>query len=192
MTRLCTLAAFAVLAIVPPPVARAGENQSSAAFHRFTFPGLKSPELALSAHAGRALLVVNTASRCGFTGQYAGLQSLHERFESRGLTVVGVPSNDFGNQEPGSANDIAGFCETVFGVSFPMAGKTVVRGPSRHPFYAAAALALGEAQAPRWNFHKYVVARDGRLIGAFPSHVAPEDPRLIAAIEQALRATPGT
>lgn len=190
MFRLCTLAALAIVAMVPP--AAATDNQSAATFHRFTFTGLKAPELPLQSFAGRALLIVNTASRCGFTGQYAGLQKLHERFEARGLTVIGVPSNDFGNQEPGTTNEIAGFCQSVFGVSFPMAGKTVVRGPDRHPFYAAAALALGEAQAPRWNFHKYVVARDGRLIAAFPSHVAPEDPRILAAIEQALRATPGT
>lgn len=195
MKGLCTLAALAVLAVIPPASATSGatsDNKSVASFHRFTFAGLKTPELPLAQFAGRAMLVVNTASRCGFTGQYAGLQALHERYEARGLTVIGVPSNDFGNQEPGTAADIAGFCESVFGVTFPMAGKTVVRGATRHPFYAAAAQALGEAQAPRWNFHKYVVARDGRLIAAFPSHVAPDDPRMIAAIERALSVPPGT
>ncbi len=151
--------------------------------YRFSFPGLEGGEIALSAYRGRPVLVVNTASRCGFTPQYAGLQEVWTRYRERGLVVVGVPSNDFG-QELAGAKDIAGFCSREFGVTFPMTAAQSVRGAGSHPFYRWAGV---EARgAPRWNFHKYLVGPDGRIAGSFPSEVRPTDPRMIAAIERTL------
>lgn len=115
-----------------------------------------------------------------------GLQALWEGYRARGLVVIGVPSNDFGGQEPGTNAAIMGFCGAAFGVSFPLAAKTVVRGPAAHPFYRWAAEVLGPANVPRWNFHKYLVDAEGRLAAAFASSVDPEDARIRAAIEGAL------
>lgn len=137
--------------------------------------------------ADKVVLVVNTASLCGFTPQYEGLQGLWTRYRDRGLIVLGVPSNDFGAQEPGSDSKIKDFCEVNFGIDFPMTTKQTVRGPDAHPLYRWAEAAGGPSAVPGWNFHKLLVARDGRLIGAFPSRVEPNDPALIAAIEAALR-----
>lgn len=131
------------------------------------------------------LLIVNTASRCGFTPQFAGLQVLHDRFADRGLTVIGVPSNDF-RQELSDAGAIESFCRVNYGVTFPMARKQHVRGETAHPLYKRLARAAGEA--PSWNFHKYLIGRDGNLVGSFASAVTPESPALVAAIERALEA----
>jgi glutathione peroxidase len=122
------------------------------------------------------LLLVNTASQCGFTPQYAGLQKLHETYGTRGLVVLGVPSNDFGAQEPGGETEIAKFCETGFGVTFPMTAKQKVIGGTAHPLYRWIATELGEGAAPRWNFHKYLFGRHGQLIDAYPSKVARRRP----------------
>lgn len=135
---------------------------------------------------GRALLIVNTASRCGFTGQYAGLQTLHETYRARGFAVIGVPSNDFGGQEPGSEAEIAAFCRGQFQVGFPMAAKTRVVGSDAHPFYRWAAAELGRLARPRWNFHKYLVAPDGRLAGWFSTVTRPTAPRVRRAIERVI------
>jgi len=129
--------------------------------------------------------VVNTASRCGYTPQYEGLESLYDHYRERGLVVVGFPSNDFGGQEPGSEQQVAEFCQLTYGVNFPMFEKTVVRpGSDTHPFYRALAAASGES--PQWNFHKYLLDRDGELVASFPSEVRPEDPRLLQRIESLL------
>ncbi|MDX2102327.1 MAG: glutathione peroxidase [Alphaproteobacteria bacterium] len=152
----------------------------------FAFDALEGGPLPLAQFQGRALLVVNTASFCGYTSQYRALQALWERLEPRGLTVLGVPSNDFGAQEPGSNADIAAFCETTFGIDFPMTGKVSVRGANAHPFYRWAERELGPAAAPRWNFHKYLIDRTGRLAAWFPTQVAPDDARVLAAIERVL------
>ncbi|MEK8086338.1 glutathione peroxidase [Aquabacterium sp. A3] len=140
----------------------------------------------LCQYQGRVLLVVNTASRCGFTDQYEGLEALHQRYQGRGLVVLGFPSNDFGRQEPGSNQDIADFCDNQFGVKFPMFTKTTVKGEQAHPFYRG--LAAASDSTPRWNFHKYLVARDGRTVTAYGSRVQPDDDDLVAAIERALAA----
>lgn len=132
---------------------------------------------------GRLALVVNTASFCGFTPQYEGLQALHERYRDRGLMVVGFPSNDFA-QEPGAEAQIRDFCELTYGVQFPMFEKVSVRGDDAHPLYRALAGQAGHF--PRWNFHKYLVDRDGRVVGSYPSRIAPDDPALIAEIESRL------
>ncbi|NBD19285.1 glutathione peroxidase [Aquabacterium fontiphilum] len=137
----------------------------------------------LCQYAGQVILVVNTASRCGYTGQYAGLEALFTRHRARGFVVLGFPSNDFA-QEPGSAREIADFCANTFGVRFPMFSKTVVRGPQASPLYADLARLSGAP--PRWNFHKYLIARDGRTVKAYASQVAPQDATLLRDIEQAL------
>jgi glutathione peroxidase len=140
----------------------------------------------LSAYAGKVLLVVNTASECGFTPQYAGLEALHERLAARGFSVLGFPSNDFGAQEPGSEAEIQTFCSTRYAVTFPLFAKVVTRGPSQSPVYQFLTARDG---APKWNFHKYLVGKDGQVIRAFDSKVKPDDPALAAAIEAALAAS---
>ncbi|GAB4477931.1 MAG: glutathione peroxidase [Burkholderiaceae bacterium] len=141
----------------------------------------------LCQYAGRVLLVVNTASFCGYTSQYEGLEALHARYSPRGLVVLGFPSNDF-NQEPADNKSIADFCFNTYGVKFPMFAKTSVAGQTAHPFFAALARASG--QAPRWNFHKYLVDRDGKVVASFPSAVAPLDRRIRERIEQLLARGP--
>ena len=137
----------------------------------------------LCQYAGQVVLIVNTASFCGFTSQYRALERLHERYRARGFVVLGFPSNDF-SQEPGSNAEIAQLCEGTFGVKFPMFAKSSVTGPDANPVFAR--LGRTAAGAPRWNFHKYLLGRDGQLIGGYPSAVSPDDARLVAAVEQAL------
>ncbi len=140
---------------------------------------------------GRAVLVVNVASRCGLTPQYTGLEQLQERYGERGFTVLGVPCNQFGEQEPGSAEEIETFCSTTYGVSFPMTEKLDVNGPERHPLYAtlsATADAAGEAGDIQWNFEKFLVSPDGTILQRFRPMVDPEAPEVIEAIEASLPA----
>jgi glutathione peroxidase len=156
--------------------------------HSFTFAALDGGTLPLGAWRGTPVLVVNTASYCGYTPQYAGLEALWRRYRARGLVVLGVPSNDFGRQEPGTTAEIAAFCQTHYGVDFPLAQKTRVIGADAHPFYRWIAATLGEAGTPRWNFHKYLIGPQGELAGAWPAQVSPDDPRIIAEIEPLLAA----
>lgn len=142
--------------------------------------------LPLARYRGQVMLVVNTASFCGYTPQYEALQKLHETYKARGFTVLGVPSGDFKGQEYDSNKQIAQFCESKFGIRFPMTEKASVVGPQAAPFYRWAAAELGPDNAPKWNFHKYLVGRDGRLIAAFPSKVRPDDPQVTTAVERAL------
>ena len=137
----------------------------------------------LADYKGKVLLVVNTASECGSTPQYAGLEGLWRHYRERGLVVLGFPSNDFGAQEPGGEAAIKEFCSTKFHVSFPMYAKVKVKGDGQSPVYRYLAADYGE---PKWNFHKYLVSRDGKVIKAFPTSTAPEDPALRAAVEAAL------
>lgn len=142
---------------------------------------------ALCQYAGQVLLVVNTASFCGFTPQYEGLEALYSRYRARGLVVLGFPSNDFGAQEPGNHQAIAAFCENTFGVKFPMFTKTRVRpgaGGPVDPLFAE--LQQRSGQAPSWNFHKYLVSRDGRQVRSFSSNTDPLDPRLVNEVEKFL------
>ena len=183
IAKFVSLALLAVL----PTVVRAGPEQAGSAFD-FTFDGIDGKPLALGAFKGKALLVVNTASFCGYTKQYEGLQALWRTYEVKGLVVVGVPSNDFGGQEPKSEGEIANFCKGAFGVTFPLTSKSVVSGEAAHPFYAWARDAMGGKSTPGWNFHKYLVARDGRLAAAFPSQVPPDHADLVGAIERELAA----
>jgi glutathione peroxidase len=154
----------------------------------FSFPALAGGEIRLADYAGRPLLVVNTASLCGFTPQYAGLQELWTEFRDRGLMILGVPSNDFGGQEPGGATEIAETAQHQYGVTFPIAAKAVVKGANAHPFYRWAA-DIRPKDVPRWNFHKYLIGRDGYIAEVFPETVEPSDTRVKTAIARALADT---
>lgn len=149
-----------------------------------TFPRLQddTPQN-LCQYAGKVVVIVNTASYCGFTQQYEGLEKIYARYKDRGLVVLGFPSNDFGNQEPGSNQQIAEFCNNTFGVKFPMVAKTVVKGPKANPLFKELAK---QSESPGWNFHKYIVNREGKLVRSFSSQVAPTDRQFIAEIERAL------
>jgi glutathione peroxidase len=140
----------------------------------------------LCQYAGKVLLVVNTASFCGFTPQYEGLEALHAKYAAQGLVVLGFPTNDFGQQEPGDAKQIADFCFNTYGVKFPMFSKTTLKGASSNPFIAQ--LAKDTGQAPGWNFHKYLVDRQGKAVASYNSKVTPGDAALVASIERALAA----
>ncbi|HEY4264820.1 MAG TPA: glutathione peroxidase [Micropepsaceae bacterium] len=154
----------------------------------FEFTAIDGTPLKLSQFAGHPVLIVNTASQCGLTPQYKDLEALWRKYRDRGLVVLGVPSNDFGAQEPGTEAEIAEFCSTRYNVSFPMTAKNPVIGASAHPFYKWAVTQAGEAAAPRWNFHKYLIGPKGELAGTFGSKVAPGDAALTDAIETALNA----
>lgn len=158
----------------------------SATAYQFSFDGLMTERVPMTAFRGEVVLVVNTASRCGFTPQYEGLQQIFSEYHGRGFEIVGVPSNDFAGQEPGTAQEIAEFCRLNYGVTFPMAGKVDVIGENAHPFYKWAHEQLGQAAVPAWNFHKILIGRDGRLIAAWPSAVTPTSEELRHAIETAL------
>ena len=138
-------------------------------------------------YGGKVLLVVNTASKCGFTPQYEGLEALQRKYAARGFSVLGFPSNDFKGQEPGDETQIQEFCTLTYGVKFPMFQKVVVTGPDATPLYRSLATATGVS--PGWNFHKYLISRDGRVVAQFPSKVTPDDPKLVAAIERELSVT---
>ena len=138
------------------------------------------------AYRGQVLLIVNTASKCGFTPQYEGLEAMHQKYSAKGFAVLGFPSNDFMGQEPGTEEEIQEFCTLTYGVKFPMFEKVVVRGAEATPLYVELARAAGEQ--PKWNFHKYLVGRDGTVVGSFGSRVKPDDPALVAAVERALTA----
>lgn len=142
----------------------------------------------LCKYAGQVVLVVNTASYCGFTSQYQGLEALYAKYSSKGLVVLGFPSNDFGNQEPGNSKQIADFCYNTYGVKFPMFAKTSVSGKSANPLHAALAKATGTT--PKWNFYKYLIDRKGRVVDSYSSLVSPNDKQLVADIESALAQSP--
>jgi glutathione peroxidase len=156
---------------------------TSTSVHDISVKTIDHHAQSLSSYKGKVLLIVNTASACGFTGQYAGLEKLWQEYKDRGLAVLGFPSNDFGAQEPGSEAEIQAFCSLNYGVSFPLFSKIKTKGPERSPLYG---LLAEEHGPPQWNFHKYLVGKDGRIVRAFPSSVAPDDPQLRAAIDAAL------
>jgi glutathione peroxidase len=180
--------AFAtVLMVAAASIGAPAAAQECPALLSHTFPKLQdeSPQ-SLCQYKGKVVLAVNTASYCGFTPQYEGLEKLHERYAARGLVILGFPSGDFGNQEKTNNKEIAEFCFNTYGVKFPMFAKTSVRGDKANPFFAALAGATG--QPPKWNFHKYLIDRQGRAVKAFPSQVEPLDGRLTREIEAALGA----
>ncbi|MFT4117031.1 glutathione peroxidase [Bradyrhizobium sp.] len=178
-----TAAAFAAGGSVTPALADSGMSRIPA--YAFSFAALSGDDIRLASFTGRPLLVVNTASLCGYTPQYAGLQELWSEFRERGLTVIGVPSNDFGSQEPGGTSEISETAHHQYGVTFPIAAKAVVVGAKAHPFYKWAADARPK-DVPRWNFHKYLIGRDGYIAEVFPSAVEPTDTRIKTAVARAL------
>ncbi|MEF7615434.1 glutathione peroxidase [Aquincola sp. MAHUQ-54] len=174
--------ALAFAGLLAPSAAHAG----CPALLNHTLPRLQDERpVALCAYAGQVVVVVNTASYCGFTPQYKSLEALYDRYKARGLVVLGFPSNDFGAQEPGSNADVAAFCENTFGVRFPMFAKSQVRpGPAANPLYVQ--LAERSGKAPGWNFHKYVIGRDGQWAFSADSKTDPLDASFIADIERLL------
>jgi glutathione peroxidase len=150
-----------------------------------SFPRLQDEKpQSLCQYSGKVVMVVNTASYCGFTGQYKGLEALYAKYKDQGLVVLGFPSNDFGNQEPGSSKEIAEFCANTYGVKFPMFGKSHVRGDEVNPLHAQLIAATGTT--PKWNFYKYLIGRDGKALKAFSSMTSPDDSDLVKEVERAL------
>jgi glutathione peroxidase len=184
---LLLLGAGALVALRPARALATAMNagMSRITAYAFTFKGLDDSEILLSSYAGHPILVVNTASLCGYTPQYTGLQALWTRYRDRGLIVLGVPSNDFGGQEPGGVAEIGKTAHEDYHVTFPLTDKVAVKGSNAHPFYKWAAIER-PLEAPRWNFHKYLIGRDGQLKAGFSSAVEPTDPGVIAAIEKEL------
>jgi len=185
------LSLFAAAMLAQPALAQAQPTAPAAAAHSCpavlhqTFNRLQddAPQ-DLCQYAGKVVLVVNTASYCGFTKQYQGLEELYAKYGSRGLVVLGFPSNDFGKQEPGNSKEIADFCFNTYGVKFPMFAKSSVIGANVNPLHAHLAKITGHE--PKWNFTKYLIDRNGKAIEYFPSKVTPDDPQLVGKIEQAL------
>lgn len=154
----------------------------------YTFRDIAGADLPLEKFRGKALLVVNTASKCGYTPQYQGMQELHDAFAPRGLVVIGVPSNDFGKQEPGTEAEIQEFCHTHYAVSFPMTAKEQVSGDGAHPFYRWVTGALGKESAPAWNFHKFLIGPDGQAVDWYPSGTKPVSEAIVDRLEALLPA----
>jgi glutathione peroxidase len=166
------------------PGADAGSDCPALLNHKLL--SLQDQPISLCQFRGKVLLVVNTASHCGYTPQYEGLENLYRRYRDRGFVILGFPANDFGGQEPGSNQQIAQFCEVNYGVSFPMFAKTSVTGADVNPLYRDFAERTG--QRPRWNFHKFLVDRAGQPVASYASKVEPSDPKLISEIERLLAA----
>jgi len=157
-----------------------------ASAHDFTFSGIDNKPIDMKQYKGHPVLVVNVASFCGFTPQYTELQKLHETYGPKGLVVLGVPSNDFGAQEPKTEAEIAKFCEINYGVTFPMTAKQKVVGMDAHGLYQWIGGEAGEGALPKWNFHKYLIDKDGKLAGSWPSKVGPLSPEITGAVQVAL------
>ena len=168
----------------PPPATDACPELLNYSFNRLQ---TGKPE-SLCQYRGKVVLIVNTASYCGYTHQYEGLEALYRKYKSRGLVVVGFPSNDFGGQEPGSNNEIAEFCRLTYGVEFPMFEKSSVTSIKTNPLYAELLARTG--QSPKWNFHKYLVDRDGKQVTSFGTRVEPDNGDLVSAVERMLAAKP--
>lgn len=168
------------------PVAQPPATAGSA--HDFTLTRIDGKPLPLDAYKGKVVLLVNTASFCGFTSQYEGLQKLQQSYAAKGFTVIGVPSGDFMSQEYDDNGKIKEFCETKFGITFPMAEKAHVKGANAIPLYRWAKTQLPTENEPKWNFHKFLIGKDGKLIAGYNSKVTPDSAALTAAIEKALKA----
>ncbi|MET3130186.1 glutathione peroxidase [Oxalobacteraceae bacterium GrIS 1.11] len=184
LAKLCLLSALA-LSVAAPASAQSAQSAACPSILKQTFKRLQdeAPQ-DLCQYAGKVVLVVNTASYCGYTNQYEGLEAMYAKYGSRGLVVLGFPSNDFGKQEPGSSKEIADFCYNTYGVKFPMFAKSAVSGPNPNPLYANLIKLTGKT--PAWNFHKYLIDRNGKVLDSFPSKVTPTDQALVSAVEKAL------
>ena len=188
MTDRRQLLALLAGGLVTPAAAQtstSGTTMSPITAYAYSFAGLAGGTIRLADYAGKPIIVVNTASLCGYTPQYTGLEQLFARFHDRGLMIIGVPSNDFGGQEPGGAAEISETANKEYGVTFPLTAKADVKGPNAHPFYKWAA---GERplDTPQWNFHKYLVGRDGHIAAVFASAVEPMDAHVVDAVGREL------
>ena len=152
----------------------------------FQFKDLDGSALNLSEYKGKVIIVVNVASQCGFTKQYEDMQNIWEKYQSKGIIMLGIPSNDFGKQEPGTSEEIKNFCEAKFGITFPMTEKVSVKGPESHPFYIWARENHGKSAIPKWNFHKIIINKNGKIDDTFASITNPSSTKFIKAIESAL------
>jgi len=152
----------------------------------FNFKDLDGSDLKLNEYKDKVIIVINVASKCGFTKQYEDMQNVWEKYQSKGIIMLGVPSNDFGNQEPGSNKDIKNFCEAKFGISFPMTEKVSVKGDKAHPFYLWAKKNHGESAVPKWNFHKIIINKKGKIAETFSSITNPSSKKFVNAIEKLL------
>ena len=186
LSRLLSASSLCAAALLLAPVAQAADAPACPATLQHTVPRLQDEKpQSLCQYSGKVVLVVNTASFCGFTGQYKGLEELYARYKDKGLVVLGFPSNDF-SQESGSNQQIAEFCENTFGVKFPMFAKSSVKGADASPLFRQLTELSGTA--PRWNFHKYLLGRDGKLVDNYSSLTGPDNKGLVRAIEQQLAA----
>ncbi|TYC49515.1 glutathione peroxidase [Rhodobacterales bacterium] len=193
MIRLAILAALMIClpaAVSTTAAETAHPVPSSTTAHDFSFKMPEGEPLRLSDYAGKLVLLVNTATACGFSGQLGALQTLADSYGDRGLVVIGVPSNDFGGQEPRKDSDIAGYCEAAYGATFPMTAKTHVKGDDAHPFYVWAADALDVTARPLWNFHKYLIGPDGKLVAWFATPTPPMSDDVTSEIERRLQDLP--
>ena len=152
----------------------------------FQFNDLDGSPLSLSEYKGKIIIAVNVASQCGFTKQYEDMQNVWEKYQSKGIVMLGIPSNDFGKQEPGTSKEIKNFCEAKFGITFPMTEKVSVKGPESHPFYIWARKNHGKSAIPKWNFHKIIVGRNGKIDDTFASITNPSSKRFIKALEKSI------
>ena len=164
---------------------KASANYEKLAYE-FSFNDLDGSTLSLREFKEKVIVIINVASQCGFTKQYADMQTIWEKYEKKGIIVLGIPSNDFGNQEPGNNKEIKNFCEAKFGITFPMTEKVSVKGSSAHPFYIWAEKNHGKSAVPKWNFHKIIIGKDGKIFDTFTSITKPSSKKFIKAIEKAL------
>ncbi len=181
LTTVLGFAGMAYLAVMGGAVAAEGSA------YDYQFTSIDDAPLPLEQYRGKTVLLVNTASQCGFTPQYEGLQALWEEYRDQGFVVLGAPSNDFGGQEPGDESEIKQFCEVNFNINFPLTSKVVTKGDEAHPFYKWARGETGSG--PQWNFHKYLIDPDGKLVGSYPSIVKPMSAKLRKAVEKSLPKT---
>jgi len=152
----------------------------------FNFKDLDGSDISLNEYRGKVIIVINVASQCGFTKQYESMQEVWVKYQSKGIVMIGVPSNDFGNQEPGSNKEIKNFCEAKFGITFPMTEKVTLKGNDTHPFYKWAEKNHGRSAVPKWNFHKIIIGKDGKIFDTFASITNPSSKRFIASLEKAI------
>ena len=165
---------------------KSGNSDNSKTIFDFKINSIDGDELDLSKYKGKTLLIVNVASKCGFTKQYDDLQNLYETYNDRGLIVLGIPSNQFGGQEPNSEKDIKDFCETNFNITFPMTSKYDVKGANAHPIYLWAKNTYGKSTIPKWNFHKILINKDGLIVDTFVSFTNPKSKKILNKLEQIL------
>jgi len=165
-------------------------NKSFAEYEKlaydFSFNDLDGSVIMLSEFKEKVIVIVNVASQCGFTSQYEDMQQVWDKYQNSGLVIIGVPSNDFGNQEPGSSKEIKNFCEAKFGITFPMTEKVYVKGENAHPFYLWAKKNYGKSAIPKWNFHKIIINKEGKVADTFASITNPSSNKFIKALEKLL------